>query len=179
MTGGIEVFINKCNVIGGAIVTLLSYVFGTHWVLFAAFLCLNLVDYATGCIKSHMTGKTNSAKGLNGALKKLGYWIMIMLAFGMNVIFEEIGEAININLGVTSLIGWFVLATLIINEVRSIIENFVEAGFPIPASIVKGLEVANKAIDGTINPQNGGVDLHISQDELKEKKTVTLKIDDQ
>lgn len=173
-----DIFINKCNIIGGAIVALLSYIFGAHWVIFAAFFALNVIDYITGCIKAHITGKANSAKGFNGALKKFGYWLMVLLAFGMNVVFEEIGEVLNLDLGVTSLIGWFVLATLMINEVRSIIENFVESGFKVPAVIVKGLEIANKAIDGRIDAQSGDIQLHTELNDLKGRKTITLQIDD-
>lgn len=178
MTNGVDTLINKFNIVGGGIVALLAYVFGDHWILFTAFFMLNIVDYITGCLKSRLNGKSSSVKGAKGALKKFGYWLMIMLAFGMSVVFEEIGKSINLDLGVTSLIGWFVLATLIINEIRSIIENFVEAGYQVPASIVKGLDVANKAVDGIINSQNGDIQLHVDPRELKDRKTITLQIKD-
>lgn len=147
MTNGVDVFIDKCNITIGAIVALLTYVFGIHWTLFAAFLLLNVCDFVTGCMKSRILGKTSSAKGAAGVWKKIGYWIMIMLSFGMVVIFKEIGDVIGINLNVTALLGWFVLASLIVNEIRSILENLVETGFKVPAIIVKGLEVANKMLD--------------------------------
>ena len=147
--------IDKINAIGGVIVALLSYILGEHWFLFVGFLALNVVDYITGCIKSGINGKVNSAKGAKGALKKLGYWIMILVSFGMSGIFVEIGKVIGINLQVTSLIGWFVLSTLIINELRSIIENFVEAGFKVPSILTKGLEVANKTIDKAMGEDEG------------------------
>lgn len=142
-----DVVIDKINIFYGIIVAILTYIFGEHWILFAAFLLLNVADYITGCLKSRINKKSNSKKGAVGALKKLGYWIMIMVAFGMSAIFVEIGEVIGVDLHITSLIGWFVLATLIINEFRSIIENFVEAGFVVPEILIKGLEIANKAVD--------------------------------
>lgn len=167
-------FIDKVNSILGSIVAVLSYFLGEHWVLFAAFLLLNIVDYVTGCMKSKINGKINSQKGAIGALKKVGYWIMILVAFGMSVVFQEIGEVININLKITVLIGWFVLATLIINELRSILENFVEAGFNVPKYLIKGLEVANKALDGTIKLESGEVEL---TKDVSDKTQVTLSID--
>ena len=94
-----------------------------------------------------MAGKENSVKGWQGVLKKLGYWIMIMVAFGASAVFIEIGKAIGVNLGITTLLGWFVLASLIINEIRSILENFVEAGYNVPTILVKGLEVADKVVN--------------------------------
>lgn len=72
-------------------------------------------------------------KGWQGVLKKLGYWLMVLVSFGAGAAFIAIGDSIVADLGVTTLLGWFVLACLIINEMRSILENFVEAGFKVPA----------------------------------------------
>lgn len=77
----------------------------------------------------------------------MGYWMMIAVAFGSSVVFVEIGKTIGVDLGITTLLGWFVLASLLVNEIRSIIENFVEAGFNVPVVLTKGLEVADKAIN--------------------------------
>lgn len=139
--------IDGYNAITGAIVAILSFVLGEHWILFAAFLLLNVADWITGWMKSRMTKKENSVKGWKGVLKKLGYWIMIAVAFGAAAIFIEIGAVIGVDLGITTLLGWFVLASLLVNEIRSIVENFVEAGFNVPVILIKGLEVADKAIN--------------------------------
>lgn len=139
--------IDGYNAIAGALVAVLSYILGEHWILFVAFLLLNVADWITGWMKSRMAKTENSMKGWQGVLKKLGYWIMIMVAFGASAVFVEIGKSIGINLEITTLLGWFVLASLIINEIRSICENFVEAGFNVPTVLVKGLEVADKAVN--------------------------------
>ena len=142
-----EAVIDGYNSLVGAVIAVLSYFLGEHWMLFLAFLLLNVGDWVTGWMKSRMAGKENSVKGWKGVLKKLGYWIMIMVAFGASAVFIEIGKAIRIDLGITTLLGWFVLASLIINEIRSILENFVEAGYNVPTILVKGLEVADKVVD--------------------------------
>lgn len=142
-----EAIIDGYNAIAGAIVAVLSYILGEHWILFAAFLLLNIADWLTGWMKSRLANKENSMKGWKGVLKKLGYWLMIMVAFGASAVFIEIGETIAIDLGITTLLGWFVLASLLINEIRSILENFVEAGFDVPIILIKGLEVADKAVN--------------------------------
>ena len=113
-----EAIIDGYNAIAGAIVAVLSYILGEHWILFAAFLLLNVADWITGWMKSKMANKENSVRGWKGVLKKLGYWL-----------------------------GWFVLASLLINEIRSILENFVEAGFNVPIILIKGLEVADKVVN--------------------------------
>lgn len=106
-----EAIIDGYNAVVGAVVAVLSYVLGEHWILFVAFLALNVADWITGWMKSRMAGKENSMKGWQGVLKKLGYWIMIMVAFGASAVFIEIGKAIHIDLGITTLLGWFVLAS--------------------------------------------------------------------
>ena len=142
-----DAIIDGYNAAVGAIIAVLSYILGEHWVLFVAFLLLNVADWLTGWMKSRMAGKENSMKGWKGVLKKLGYWLMIMVAFGASAVFIEIGNTIGIDLGITTLLGWFVLASLLINEIRSILENFVEAEFNVPRILIKGLEVADKVVN--------------------------------
>ena len=135
------------NAIVGGIVAVLSFVFGEHWILFAIFLLFNVADWLTGWMKSRMAGKENSVKGWQGVLKKLGYWLMILVAFAASAVFIEIGNTLGIDLGITTLLGYFVLASLLVNELRSILENFVEAGYNVPTVLVKGLEVADTVVN--------------------------------
>lgn len=139
--------IDTYNAIVGGIVAVLSYIFGEHWILFALFLAFNVADWITGWMKSRIAGKENSQAGWKGALKKLGYWLMIMVSFGASAVFIEVGKVLSIDLQITVLLGWFVLASLLVNEIRSICENFVEAGFDVPEILIKGLEVADQAIN--------------------------------
>ena len=142
-----EAIIDSYNAVVGTVIAVLSYLLGEHWILFVAFLFLNLADWVTGWMKSRMAGKENSVKGWKGVLKKLGYWLMILVAFGASAVFIEIGKTIGIDLGITTLLGWFVLASLLINEIRSILENFVEAGYHVPTILITGLEVADKMVN--------------------------------
>ena len=146
--------IDGYNAVTGAIVAVLSYILGEHWILFLALLLLNVGDWLTGWMKSRLAGKENSVAGWRGVLKKLGYWLMVMVAFGASAVFIEIGKVIGINLGITTLLGWFVLASLIINEIRSILENFVEAGYNVPAILVNGLKVADKVVNQENDDKN-------------------------
>lgn len=142
-----EVLIEKHNAILGVLISVLTYAFGEHWVLFALFLLFNIADWITGWMKSKMAGKENSVKGLNGILKKFGYWMMLFVSFAAGYGFIQIGDMLGVDLGITMLFGWWVLASLTVNELRSILENFVEAGFDVPRVLVDGLEVADKAFN--------------------------------
>ena len=140
-------FVDSYNALAGAVITFLTMIFGEHWFLFAFFLILNIIDWITGWMKSRMAGKENSVKGWQGVLKKLGYWLMIAFGFGIAACLIEVGSTIGIDLQITTVLGWFVLASLIVNEARSIVENFVEAGFNVPMVLQEGLEVADKLIN--------------------------------
>ena len=139
--------IDTYNAILGAAVAVLSYILGEHWFLFVLFLLLNVIDWGTGWMKSRINNVENSKAGLKGVLKKLGYWLMIMVAFGASAAFVEVGKIINLDLGVTTLLGWFVLASLLVNEARSIWENLVEMGVNVPTILVKGLQAANRVVN--------------------------------
>lgn len=147
--------IDKINAIYGAFVVFISYILGDHWTLFAAYLALNVIDYISRMIASKINRKSNSAKGAKGIFKKIGYWLMICVAFMMSSVFIEIGETIGVDLHVTSILGWFVLAAFIVNEFRSIIENFVEAGYNVPKFLTKSLEVANRVLEDSENDGAG------------------------
>ena len=140
-------YIDSYNAIVGGIVTFLTMVLGDHWILFVLFLLFNVIDFITGWMKARMTKKENSIKGFKGVIKKLGYWLIILVSFSTSVLFIEIGEVLKIDLSITTMLGWFVLASLAINEIRSIIENIVECGYKVPQILIKGLDIANKAIN--------------------------------
>ncbi|WP_297671817.1 phage holin family protein [Thomasclavelia sp.] len=140
-------YMDSYNAIVGSVVTLLTMVLGEHWILFALFLLFNVIDFITGWMKARITKKENSIKGFKGVIKKLGYWLIILVSFSTSLLFVEIGEVLEINLSITTMLGWFVLASLAINEVRSIIENIVECGYKVPVILIKGLDIASRVIN--------------------------------
>ena len=138
--------LQKINLLWGGAVTVLGAVFGEFWFLFPAFLLLNAADYITGVLKARFTHTENSNKGLHGIVKKVGYWVVIAISFFIALCFEGMGEKIGVNLAFAELFGWFTLATFIINEIRSILENLVIIGVDVPVFLVKGLEVAAELV---------------------------------
>lgn len=140
-------YMDSYNAIVGSVVTFLTMVLGEHWILFALFLLFNVIDFITGWMKARITKKENSIKGFKGVIKKLGYWLIILVSFSTSLLFVEIGEVLEIDLSITTMLGWFVLASLAINEVRSIIENIVECGYKVPVILIKGLDIASRVIN--------------------------------
>ena len=152
------------NLIVGGIVTVLAAVFGSHWYLFIFFLAFNVFDYITGWMKAWKLKKESSSVGLAGVIKKLGYWIVIATSFLTAFVLTTLGEDIlNIDLSFLSLLGWFTLACLSINEIRSILENLVEYGLDVPYVLIKGLAVTERLL----NEKTDGV---LGKDEQKEEE---------
>lgn len=142
-----ERWIDKYNTVVGSAIALMSALFGVYWYLFAGYLLCNVLDYLTGWWKARKLKRESSKVGVNGILKKLGYWIIILVAFLIPELFIHIGEDfLHINLTFLAFLGWFTLATLLINEIRSILENLVECGCNVPEFLITGLAVTEKLI---------------------------------
>lgn len=139
--------IDLYNSIVGGIIAVLAAIFGDMWFLFAALAVLNIIDWLTGWYKAYRNHEESSYKGLKGIIKKLGYWAIILVAWIISNCFTYIGDVLSVNLDFMTIIGWLTLAMLLVNEVRSILENLVESGVYVPEIFIKGLAVAEKLIN--------------------------------
>lgn len=137
---------NKANLAWGAVVAVLTAIFGRYWFLFAGFLIFNVLDYASGTYRDWVKGKLSSATGAKGIVKKVWYWVVIGIAFYVSYAFSQLGDIVGYNLEWLMWIGWFTLACYMVNELRSLTENLVEIGVNVPAILVKGLDITEKLI---------------------------------
>ncbi len=143
-----NVFTDKYNMIVGAAVAALTAVFGVYWYVFAIYLAFNIFDWLSGWYNARKKGQESSEVGTNGAVKKLGCWMAILVAFMISGCFVHIGDdLLGVNLSFLNLLGWWVLTMLIINEARSILENLVEIGVKVPNILIKGLAVTEKLVE--------------------------------
>ncbi len=147
-----KIFIDRYNTVVGSIIMILTMIFGTYWYVFAGYLLCNILDWLTGWCKSRKLGKENSRMGFRGILKKVGYWIIIAIAFLIPAVFIHLGkDLMGIDLGFLVLLGWFTLASLLVNEIRSILENLVECGYHVPEFLIRGLAVTERLIHARVN----------------------------
>lgn len=142
---------DKVNMFYGLIATAGAAIFGQYWFLFFGFLVLNVVDYFTGLAKSKKLKKESSAVGAWGVFKKVSYWIVIGVAFFISRCFVYMGEIIGVNLAFVAFFGWFTLASYLVNEIRSILENLVELGANVPRFLISGLDITQKLLDAKTN----------------------------
>lgn len=134
----------------GAVVTVLCGLFGVHWYVFLAFFLFNVLDWLTGWYKSRRLKQESSAVGLKGIVKKLGYWVIVVVAFVVANTFVQLGDdVLHLDLDFLLSIGWFTLTCLMVNEARSILENLVECGYNVPDILVRGLAVTDKLLNSS------------------------------
>ena len=146
--------LERMNAFVGVIVVILSAIFGHFWYLFALYLLFNILDWLTGWAKARKLKRESSRAGLSGAMKKLGYWVIVLVAFLIPIAFIELGKELGIDLSFTELLGWFVLASLMVNEARSVLENLVEMDYKVPGVLIRGLSITQKLIDGKADTEN-------------------------
>lgn len=148
MNGFTKVWIDRYNAVTGAVVAVLTAVFGVYWYIFAAYMVLNVADWITGWWNARKKKEASSRVGMRGIIKKLGYWAVILVAFIVSDVFVQLGnDILNMNLSFLMMIGWYTLTLLMINEARSILENLVELGYNVPKLLVKGLAVTQKLVE--------------------------------
>lgn len=141
-------FGDSANLVWGAVVAVVAQTFGKAWPVLPFFLLLNILDFYYGRRKAKETGTLSSEKGARGVEKKVSYWVVIGLAFGVSYMFVDLlGPAIGVDLGFLRLIGWFTLAVYMLNELTSIVENMLVLGYDVPDILVKGLAAARSMVD--------------------------------
>lgn len=146
--------LDKIDCFWGGVVAAMTAILGKYWFLFAGFLVLNFIDYGTGIIKARYFHRESSAIGAKGVFKKVFYWVVIAVAFFIAYCFTRMGNLLNINLSFVMLFGWFTLATYIINEIRSILENMVEMGVNIPTFLISGLDITQRLLDDKLKTES-------------------------
>lgn len=117
--------------VGVAVVgTGISYFLGGLDNLLITLLCFMLVDYITGVLAGVYTKSVNSARGIQGIIKKLMQVFLVFVAASLDRLTGS-GDMLVRNAFI-----FFLLA----NEGISIIENASRAGVPVPDFIRKTLE---------------------------------------
>jgi len=147
--------LEKTNIVGGGIATLLMRSLGPMWFLFMGLLVANVIDWVSGWIAAKKEKKESSKVGAWGVVKKVGYWVVILVAFYISYAFVQMGDLLGLNLAFLQYLGWFVLANYLVNECRSILENVFRLGVDVPDFMVKGLKITSELIDNVADPKEG------------------------
>ncbi len=139
--------IDGYNLTVGAVLAAMAGHFSQYGTVMTTFLIFNVIDWITGTCKARLSGKESSVSGLRGICKKLGYWVLVFVAFMIGENLVLIGKEMGITFETASYIGILTLAMLVINEARSIMENLVQMGVNVPDILVRGLAVTAEKLE--------------------------------
>lgn len=120
---------NVINVITGAVVTIATYFLGGWDIAIQSLLVFIVVDYITGVLKAIYNKELNSAVGLKGIIKKVGYLLVVSISVLLDKIAGNTGAIRNI-----------VIYFFVANEGLSILENWGNLGLPLPKQLTEALE---------------------------------------
>ena len=136
-----------------AFFTAVAAALGKIPVILILFMAAVVIDYVTGWIKAkYFLRDWNSKTGLQGIIKKVMYFVMIGTAFLIGWGIKEMGAGAGLNLDFAMLIGWYVTAVMLVNELTSILENlYVIMPEKVPVWLIKTLKIADEKIEGKIN----------------------------
>ncbi len=120
---------NIINVITGAVVTIATYFLGGWDIAIQSLLVFIVVDYITGVLKAIYNKELNSAVGVKGIIKKVGYLLVVAISVLLDKIAGNTGAIRNI-----------VIYFFVANEGLSILENWGNLGLPLPKQLTEALE---------------------------------------
>lgn len=120
---------NIINVITGAVVTIATYFLGGWDIAIQSLLVFIVIDYITGVLKAIYNKELNSAVGVKGIIKKVGYLLVVSISVLLDKIAGNTGAIRNI-----------VIYFFVANEGLSILENWGNLGLPLPKQLTEVLE---------------------------------------
>ena len=124
---------DKLKVIITAILAAVSSFLGVLYVPVMLLVLFNVIDYATGLLAAKNRGqKISSYQGIHGIAKKVAMYLLIMVAWGIDMLLISTGEMLGVESPFKFAIACIVAVWLVLNEALSIIENMIDMGVPMP-----------------------------------------------
>lgn len=154
-----------------ALIFIIAYITKQLNVLFFAYIFLILIDYVSGLLASFITNTWNSKVCLSGIFKKIGYIIMVIIGFFIDLIILEIVHKFNGSFTFAYIkdisFGTLLLVFLCGNEFVSILENLRRCDIRIPRWITA---ICKKIRDFPTNVLSSDKSTIISTNDSKKDK---------
>jgi len=124
---------DKVKVIVTAVLAAISSFLGVLYVPVMLLVLFNVIDYITGlCAAKNRGQKISSYQGIHGIAKKVAMYLLIMVAWGIDMLLISTGEMLGVSSPLKFAIACVVSVWLVLNEALSIIENMIDMGVPMP-----------------------------------------------
>ena len=121
----------------GAVMGVIAYLancINAVLVVLAIFLVL---DYVAGVTLALLQGEFDKRKGVQGAVKKLFYIVLVLLGFLLDFVISTVAQDAGLAFSTGGFLGVAVTLYLIGNEGLSILESLVGMGLPVPPFLQK------------------------------------------
>lgn len=135
----------------GSIIGIVQQILRPHYILFAVFLFLNVLDLITALFVEVKRRRFSSRKLVMGLISKICRWIIIAVSFGLSIALQSVGKSLEVDLSVTTLLGWFVTSVLVIEEARSILAHMKVLGVKVPKILDDILKLTETTLEDRAN----------------------------
>ena len=137
--------INKIKITFITVFTALNGWLGSLATPFYILVLTNLIDYITGIGAAIYRGeRVSSETGFHGIAKKVCMWLLVLVGYIVDYIIISMGNTMNIHFSFDCLIAAAVVFWLLANELISILENVADIGVPMPAFLMKAVELVKE-----------------------------------
>ena len=105
----------------------------------------NILDYLTGIWAAVYRGeRVSSDVGFHGIAKKVCMWLLVLVGYIVDYIIISMGHTMHIEFSFSCLVAAAVVFWLLANELISILENIADIGVPMPAFLLKAVELVKE-----------------------------------
>lgn len=128
--------------------TCLTSVLGIVAVPLYVMTAMSIIDYVTGLMAAKYRGQEiDSQRGFEGILKKICLWLLVLVAFMVDILIYEGAGYVDIVLPVNGFFACLTAIWLAVNEIISILENINDMGIAVPGFLVKITENLKSQIE--------------------------------
>ena len=111
----------------------------------------NILDYLTGIWAAVYRGeRVSSDVGFHGIVKKVCMWLLVLAGYIVDYIVVSMGHTMHIEFGFSCLVAAAVVFWLLANELISILENIADIGVPMPAFLLKAVELVKEKTEYSV-----------------------------
>jgi len=140
--------VEKVKIVVTAVVSTLMSMLGILAVPVFLLVGCNLVDYLTGlCAARYRTEQISSYRGINGIVKKVCMWLLILIGAWVDVLINYALECAGISLTIPFVVATVVAVWLVINEMISILENMIDIGVKMPPFLLPIVKYIQRQVE--------------------------------
>ena len=121
----------------GAIIGLGAYLANRIDAVLVVLAIFLILDYIAGVTLALLQGKFDKKKGVQGAIKKLFYIMLVLIGFLLDFVISTVAQDAGLAFTTGGVLGLAVTLYLIGNEGLSILESLVGIGLPVPPFLQK------------------------------------------